>query len=197
MNNFNEIFIAVVNSRPRVRPLPGARNRNLSRSLSVEKLSRELRDVIARGSLDTLRMSLKQEQLRAAEDIVNDSARDRRVILPRDTDVQMHFDTRSISSLRLGVLSKYPGKLTNRSARGEKFLVQIAIEFCNRGTDRHAAVIDYPFTSSALFIFQELKRAVKTFVVPAEMYCIFFQKNGLCCAPSTPAPQRKWREEFI
>lgn len=100
MNNFNEIFIAVVNSRPRVRPFPGARNRNLSRSLSVEKLSRELRDVIARGSPNTLRTSLKQEQLRAAEDIANDSARDRLVILLRDTDVQMHLDTRSISSLR-------------------------------------------------------------------------------------------------
>jgi len=42
MNNFNEIFIAVVNSQLRVRLLPGARNRNLSRSLSVEKLSSEL-----------------------------------------------------------------------------------------------------------------------------------------------------------
>lgn len=42
MNNFNEIFIAVVNSRgPGIRQLLGARNRNLSRSLSVEKLSKE------------------------------------------------------------------------------------------------------------------------------------------------------------
>lgn len=39
MNNFNEIFIAAVNSR--FCRLLGARNRNLSRSLSVEKLLKE------------------------------------------------------------------------------------------------------------------------------------------------------------
>lgn len=129
MNNFNEIFIAVVNSRPRVRSLPGARNRNLSRSLSVEKLSRELRDVIARGSPNTLRTSLKQEQLRAAEDIVNDSARDRPVILLRDSDVQMHFDIRSISrGIQMHIKACKPDKISKKEEK--TFLIQTEKRNC-------------------------------------------------------------------